>query len=65
MNETNYNETSFSTDVILTKDTIKDMIDSIHDYCPSNYHMFLPILHKAYDCMTLIQFYLRHLSNDK
>lgn len=64
MNETSYNEKSFATDVVFAKDVIKDMIDSIHDYCPSDYHMLLPTLHKAYDCMTLIQFYLRHISKD-
>ena len=51
MTETSYNEKSFATGVIFTKDVIKDMIDSIHDYCPSDYHMLLPTLHKAYDCM--------------
>ena len=64
MNETSYNEKSFSTDVIFAKDVIKDMINSIHDYCPRDYHIFLTTLHKAYDCMTLIQFYLKHISNN-
>lgn len=64
MNQTEYNEKSFAADVLLTKNIIKDMTDAIHDCCPSNYHMLLPALHKAYDCMSMIQFYLRHISND-
>jgi len=43
----------FIQDVIFTKNSIKDLEDSIYMYYPKKYYDVLPLLHKAYDSIAL------------
>ena len=43
----------FIQDIIFTKNSIKDLEDSIYIYYPKKYYDVLPLLHKAYDSIAL------------
>lgn len=43
----------FTNDIIFIKETIKVLEDNIYEHYPHNYFDILPLLHKAYDNMSL------------
>ncbi len=46
-------ENQFKHDVLFAKDTIKTLEDTVFMYYPKKYHEILPLLHRAYDQLSL------------
>lgn len=53
MNNSARPNNQFKNDVIFAKETIKALEDSIYLYYPKSYCDVLPLLHKAYDNLSL------------
>ena len=53
MDNSSRSKNPFLNDLMFPKDTIKFMEDSIYIYYPQNHFDVLPLLHKAYDNLSL------------
>lgn len=53
MNYPKRKNNQFINDIIFIKETIKVLEDTIYEHCPHIYFDILPLLHKAYDNMSL------------
>lgn len=62
MDNSSRSKNSFINNLMFAKDTIKLMEDSIYIYYPKNHFDVLPLLHKAYDNLSLALYRLNKLS---
>ena len=49
----NVKQKPFVGDILFAKETIKTLEDTIYEYYPKKYFDVLPLLHKAYDSLSM------------
>ena len=52
------NNNQFVTDILFVKETVKTLEDTVFEYYPKKYFDILPLLHKAYDNLSLVLYRL-------